>query len=77
MADTDDRIYIDDLAQRLGRAPHTIRQWLHRRDFPRDLKPRREGGREKIYWVDGQLDGLMAYAAERMQRRGSFGRASA
>lgn len=69
-----DKIYIDDLAKKLGRAPHTIRQWLKRKDFPRELKPSREGGREKIFWLPSQLSGLESYAQERMNNRGSFGR---
>lgn len=71
------RIYIDVLAGHLERAPHTIRQWLKRPDFPDALKPSTEGGRNKLYWTDDQLDGLQGYAAEREQLRGSFGRATA
>lgn len=73
----EDRIYIGALAESLGRAPHTIRQWLRRKDFPKGLRPAREGGREKIYWTPDQVAGLKEYAAERLQQRGSFGRAAA
>lgn len=71
---TPGRYYIDDLASHLGRAPHTIRQWVKRPDFPDDLKPAAEGGRNKLFWTDGQLPGLERYADERESLRGSFGR---
>jgi hypothetical protein len=74
MANTDDRIYIDDLAKRLKRAPHTIRQWLHRSDFPKSLKPKEEGGRHKLYWTPSQMSGLKLYAKQRERSRGTFGR---
>lgn len=70
-------IYIAELASRLERAEHTIRQWIRREDFPMALKPQTEGGRAKLYWVESQIPGLEAYADERASNRGSFGRTAA
>lgn len=73
----DGRIYIAEAAEELGRAEHTIRQWLGRADFPDALKPSREGGRNKIFWTLDQLRGLHDYADEREAQRGTWGRGSA
>lgn len=72
----DDRIYIEELADKLERAPHTIRQWIKRSDFPQELRPSSEGGRNKLYWQSHQISGLETYASERAKNRG-FGRAAA
>lgn len=72
-----DRIYIDDIAVRIGRAAHTVRQWVRRPDFPAALAPGLEGGRNKLYWTEDQVQGLRAYAAERESLRGDFGRTAA
>lgn len=77
MTALEDRIYIDELARRLGRASHTVRQWVRRPDFPLALTPGSEGGRNKLYWTEAQVPGLRAYADEREQHRGNFGRTSA
>lgn len=77
MDSPEDRIYIDDMVQRLGRAAHTIRQWVRRADFPDYLKPQTEGGRNKLFWVEDQMDGLITYARAREAGRGSFGRTPA
>lgn len=74
MGKDQDRIYIAEMANELGRAEHTIRQWLNRDDFPKELEPDREGGRNKIFWTRDQLEGMQAYAAEREANRGSWGR---
>lgn len=74
---TESPIYIGDLANRLGRAEHTIRQWTKREDFPDALKPDTEGGRHKLFWVESQMPGLQAYGEERDAARGSFGRTTA
>lgn len=72
----DEQIYIAELSRILGRAEHTIRQWLARADFPADLQPSREGGRGKLYWSAADVPGLRDYAAVRSANRGSFGRDS-
>lgn len=71
---TEGPIYIGDLANRLSRAEHTIRQWTKRSDFPDAIKPQAEGGRGKLFWTESQMEDLEAYAAERDAARGSFGR---
>lgn len=68
------RIYIAEMASILGRAEHTIRQWLKREDFPASLKPDQEGGRNKLFWTSSQTNGMRDYAAERDAARGSWGR---
>lgn len=70
----EDLMDIEAISRELGRAPHTIRQWLKREDFPAELQPAREGGREKLVWKPDQIEPLRAYADERASRRGSFGR---
>lgn len=72
-----DRIYISDMHELLGRAEHTIRQWLGRSDFPPELCPEREGGRNKIFWTHAQLAGMKIYAAEREAQRGWHGGSTA
>lgn len=75
---TADRIYIDEMAKLLDRVPHTLRQWIREAEngtiddgvLPNDLLPHREGGRQRIYWEQNQLQGLRDYAEERAQRRG-------
>ncbi len=67
-------IYIADMANCLGRAEHTLRQWVKREDFPHHLKPQVEGGRKRLYWQTHQVAGLEVYAAQRSSARGSFGR---
>lgn len=64
----EERIYIEELATILDRKPHSIRQWL--KDLPRELRPKREGGRKKIYWLPDQIEGMKRYAQEKSQRRG-------
>lgn len=65
-----DHIYIEGMADELGRAVHTIRQWIREGALPRELRPHREGGRRKIYWLPDQVEGLRAFAEERSARRG-------
>ncbi len=67
-------IYISELAAHLGRAEHTLRQWVKRDDFPHHLRPQVEGGRKRLYWQSHQIAGLERYAAQRSSARGSFGR---
>jgi predicted site-specific integrase-resolvase len=64
------KIYIEEMAEKLGRAVHTIRQWIREGDLPKKLEPKREGGRQKIYWTEGQIQGLRNYADKRSARRG-------
>lgn len=73
----DELLSIDDLAFRLRRAPHTIRQWLKREDFPESARPQKEGGRGKLVWTPDQLDEIKAYANERDAARGWPGSAAA
>jgi hypothetical protein len=78
MTETDpNRIYIREMADRLDRAEHTIRQWLaeKRREpekdgaIPDELLPDR-GPRGVIFWRPDQVDGLVVYARTRAARRG-------
>lgn len=68
------RIYIDQLASQIDRAPHTIRQWLALNDFPEHLRPQEEGGRRKMFWTRDQIKDLKSYAAARKARIGKQGR---
>lgn len=68
--DDDTKIYIEEMSDLLNRAPHTIRQWIGRGELPAKLKPQREGGRQKIYWVEDQVDGLREFAKQKSARRG-------
>lgn len=77
MSDSEQRLSIEDLAERLTRAEHTIRQWLRRDDFPDALKPELLGGRKKMVWSTDQIAGLEEYARTREANRGTFGRAPA
>lgn len=70
----EDRLDIVAVSGKIGRAQHTIRQWLKRSDFPSELQPSRVGGREQLMWDKDQIDGLKAYARDRLSMRGSFGR---
>lgn len=70
------RVFIELLSKKLGRSTHTIRQWIKRDDFPVDLLPQEEGGRKKMSWTEGQLEGLAGYAELRESQRGSFGRST-
>lgn len=78
-----EKIYLEDVARILDRAPHTVRQWVKDSErvlrltgelgsdcLSRDLWPSREGGRSKMFWTDGQLDGLKEFAGAREKRRG-------
>lgn len=71
-AHADDRIYIEDLARRLEpkRAVHTIRRWVKDELMPSHLRPQREGGRDRMYWVEDQIDGIQIFARAREERRG-------
>ncbi len=80
------RIFISDLEEILERDARTIRCWVRdaRKIFeaahslpvgfgylPQELWPEREdGGRGRIFWHQGQIDGLKAFAAEKDRRRG-------
>lgn len=69
---TSDRVYIEALARRLdpARAVHTIRRWVNEGLLPAHLMPEREGGRERLYWSEGQVDGIQEFARAREARRG-------
>lgn len=75
-----EHIYVTDLAKRLFRTAHTIRQWIIRDDFrafseayPIDLMPSKEGGRGKIFWVEEQVAGIEAFAQSISSERGWAG----
>lgn len=70
MPTDENHIYIAELATKLGRTEHTIRQWIRREDFPKKLKPKTEGGRNKLYWTPSQLEGLSKYADKRAGAQG-------
>lgn len=80
----EDKVYIEAMAEMLDRSVHTIRQWLREKErepgnpvnLPDSLVPSREGGRQKIYWIYGQVDGMRAFADERESRRGWQGQAA-
>lgn len=78
-----DKIYISEMVALLAqrgekRAEHTIRQWISERErsprkagaLPEALMPEREGGRRVIFWRLDQVDGLVAFAKARVDRRG-------
>jgi hypothetical protein len=75
MASEDGRIYIEDLSERLNRsglprAVHTIRRWIADDVLPVELRPDREGGRNRLFWRQDQLEGVCDFAREREKRRG-------
>lgn len=78
-----DQIDLNHLADLLGRAAHTVRQWVKDAEKLKDLTgsvpeghlseelwPKREGGRNKMFWTADQIAGLEAFAQEREDRRG-------
>lgn len=85
MNDTD-RIFIAELEQLLGRNERTIRSWIRDATriresvgivpagagyLPRSLWPEQENaGRRRIFWRWDQVDGLVAFAADKDSRRG-------
>lgn len=68
--DKEDHIYIEAMAEKLGRAVHTLRQWIREEALPAKLMPKREGGRQKIYWTPSQVEPLIKWANQRSARRG-------
>lgn len=76
----EDLIYLPEMAQLLGRRPHTLYQWLRNvelrpdspHNLPAHLMPDREGGRKKIFWRRDQVVPLRSWADESAKRwRGS------
>jgi hypothetical protein len=63
-------VSIVELAGRIGKAEHTIRQWLREGVVPAHLLPRKEGGRQKLLWREDQVAGMEEIARERSSRRG-------
>lgn len=63
-------ISIAQMAQILDRSDVTIREWIRRKVLPEDLRPSREGGRQKLVWSPEQVEGMRAFAEERGSRRG-------
>lgn len=66
----EDAIGIKELSEDLSRSPTTIRQWLRERKLPRELRPKKVGGRKQLTWRPDQLDGLREFAKEREERKG-------
>lgn len=64
------RIYIKELAERLGRSVTTVRQWMRRADFPSACQPSSEGGRNTAYWTEDQMLAISEYAQTREQNKG-------
>jgi hypothetical protein len=85
-AEDDGRIYIADMASRIGREEHTVRRWVRESEkvfgyagdvpedqgfLPRDLWPEREtDGRKRIWWRADQIDELKAFATVKGSRKG-------
>jgi len=66
-----DRLYIGEVAAKLNRQPHTIRVWLYQnklKDHP-ELLPFRD---EKYwrYWTSEQVEGLKAWIKDNDVRPG-------
>lgn len=66
----DDQIGIKELAEELDRAPITLRQWLREKSLPRELRPRKVGGRRQLVWRRDQIPALKEFAEEKKARRG-------
>jgi hypothetical protein len=62
------RIYIEEMASLLDRAVQTVRQWVQEDCLPAKLRPKREGGRQKIYWTPSQVDGMRSFATAKAAR---------
>lgn len=66
----DDVVGVRELAGILDRAPHTIRMWLRDKSLPRELRPKRAGGRRQLVWPRDQIPALKKFAEERGARQG-------
>lgn len=55
-----DRLYIGEVAEKLGRKPHTIRVWIYQNKLPQDLLPFRDEKNWR-YWNSEQVEGLKAW----------------
>lgn len=67
---TTDAIPLKTVAERLGKAEHTVRGWVRDKLLPEELRPERDGGRRKLVWREDQMPGLESFAKEREARRG-------
>lgn len=66
----DDLIGLRELAELLERAPVTIRQWVRKRALPRELRPKKMGGRKQLVWHRDQVEALQEFAREREKNKG-------
>jgi 3'-phosphoadenosine 5'-phosphosulfate (PAPS) 3'-phosphatase len=77
----EDRIYLPELTEILGRNQRTIRNWIRdserfigtddsKQFLPYHLWPNREGGRQRLYWTPDQIDGLKEFANLKNKLRG-------
>lgn len=56
-------MYISEVARRLNRVPHTVRQWSRDKRLPKELEPFRDekGWR---YWTEEQVEALKVWIQE-------------
>lgn len=65
-----DRTYsIGEVAEILGRVPHTIRVWGYSNKLPEHLRPARDD-RGWRYWTEEQVEGLKRWIIEEDIRPG-------
>jgi hypothetical protein len=57
------RVYIGEAAERLGRRAHTLRVWIYDGRLPKELMPKRDE-RNWRYWTEEQVEGMKAWIKE-------------
>lgn len=64
-----DRLSIGDLAAKVNRRPHTIRQWERENLLPVKLVPRRDD-RGRRYWTEHQAEEILLWMVRKDMRPG-------
>jgi hypothetical protein len=62
---TERRVYIAEAASRVDRKIDTLRKWDNQDLYPPELRPQR-GDRQRRYWTEDQMPGLIAWFAARV-----------
>ena len=63
------RIYIGECAERLGRKSHTIRVWIYGGRLPEELLPQRDEKNWR-YWTEEQIEAMKIWMEESDLRPG-------
>ena len=64
-----DRHYIGETAEKLGRKPHTLRVWIYNNKLPKELLPHRDEKNWR-YWTSDQVEGLKRWLIDNDVRPG-------